>query len=55
MTKRTAHARLVLDVEKEIHKKLKTIALEEDKSLKTLMLEAIDKILKERSRKKPLN
>ena len=51
MNKRTARARLVLDVEKEMHKKLKTIALEEDKSLKELMLEAIEIILKKRSRK----
>jgi len=51
MNKRTARARLVLDVEKDIHKKLKTIAVEEDTSLKNLMLEAIEIILKKRGRK----
>ncbi len=34
MPKRTARARLVLDVEKELHKKLKTIALERRQKFK---------------------
>lgn len=49
MNKKENQSRIVIDVEKTMHKRLKSIAVEEDKSLRTLMLEAIDYLLKTKS------
>jgi len=49
MNKRFERARIVIDVEKPIHKQLRLIAVQEDKSLRMLLMEAIDKLLKDRS------
>jgi hypothetical protein len=38
-------ARIVIDVEKTTHKQLKMLAVDEERSLRALMLEAIDLLL----------
>jgi hypothetical protein len=52
MNKKSDRARIIIDVEKITHKELKKLAIEEDKSLRALMLEAIERLLKERTNAK---
>jgi hypothetical protein len=52
MNKKFDRARVVIDVEKPIHKQLKTMAIQEETSLRALMLEAIELLLKEKANSK---
>jgi hypothetical protein len=52
MTKKLDRARIVIDVEKPTHKLLKMLAVEEERSLRSLMIEAIDLLVAKKSKTK---